>query len=334
MGELIEHSENDDGNIDVIRVGEAGVGVPLKVYQDIYHQITGRTEQIKKRYSDNLLVEFSEIEQLNFKIQQLCDVHKIVACNEVISVFHEKERKEQFTSFGKFFNYNANAASPTVSMVLKYNFSIIPAELDVPQEYAVSIRLTSRVAMLKQIEKDAPAFVGSRFFGIVALNTAEVTIDYADYVIARGFLEAFDEWIGGCKKTPPISWLNALRKWSEYIPSAVKLLVGLLITWFAYQSIPTYFNPSTTQPDTWARFFVVYTGGALIFVPLIGAIGTLIEEAIDSYPVLSYLKLNRGDDNLIAEFGTRKRAVLLKLIFSSLFTILLGVLSTKLEKLL
>jgi hypothetical protein len=251
MGDLIEHSDNGDGNIEVIRVGDAGSPVSLKLYQDVYHQVTGRTEQIRKRYSDHLLVEFSEIEQLHIKIQQLCDVHKIVACNEVISAFHEKERKEQFTSFARFRAYNANAASPTVNLVLKYNFSIVPAGLDRPQEYAVSIRLTSRVAMLQQIEDEAPPFVRGRLAGFVALNTAEVTIDYADYVIARGFLEAFDEWIRGCKKTPPIPWLNPLRKWSEYIPGSAKLIVGALITWFAFQSIPTYFGPST-QPDIWA----------------------------------------------------------------------------------
>lgn len=110
MGDLIEHSDNGNGNIEVIGVGESSSHVSLKVYQDIYHQVTGRTEQIRKRYSDNLLVEFPEIEQLHFKVHQLCDVHKIIACNEVISVFHEKERKEQFTSFERFRAYNTNAA--------------------------------------------------------------------------------------------------------------------------------------------------------------------------------------------------------------------------------
>ena len=93
MGELVEHPNSGDGNVEVIRVGDTGTSVSLKVYQDIYHQVTGRTEQIRKRYSDNLLVEFPEVEQLHIKVKQLCDVHKIVACNEVISVFHEKERK-------------------------------------------------------------------------------------------------------------------------------------------------------------------------------------------------------------------------------------------------
>lgn len=333
MGNLIEHSDNGDENVEVVRVGESGSRVSLKVYQDIYHQVTGRTEQIRERYSDNLLVEFAEIEQLHFKIKQLCDVHNIVACNEVISVFHEKERKEQFTSFERFRAYNANAASPTVSLVLKYNFSIIPAGLERPQEYAVSIRLTSRVAMLQQIEDEAPPFVRGHLAAFVALNTAEVTIDYADYVIARGFLEAFDEWMRGCKKTPPVAWLDPMRRWSEYMPGLAKLAAGALITWFAFQSVPVYFA-AATQPETWARFFVVYAGGALILVPLMGAIGSLIEEAIDSYPVLAYLRLNKGDTNLIDQFSARKRTVAFKLALSSISTVVLGIVSAKLEKLM
>lgn len=333
MGDLIEHSENGDGNIEVVRVGDGGSRVSLKVYQDIYHQVTGRTEQIRKRYSDNLLVEFPEIEQLHFKVQQLCDVHKVVACNEVISVFHDKERKEQFTSFERFRAYNANAASPTVSLVLKYNFSIVPAGLERPQEYVVSIRLTSRIAMLQQIEDEAPPFVRGHLAGFVALNTAEVTVDYADYVIARGFLEAFEEWIRGCKKEAPVAWLNPLRRWSHLAPGLAKLAVGLIISWFALQSVPAFFS-STTSPETWARFFVVYAGGALILVPLMGAIGSLFEEVIDGYPVLSYLKLNKGDANLIDEFASRKRFVMLKLFGSSAFSVLLGIASSKLEKLI
>lgn len=65
-----------------------------------------------------------------------------------------------------------------------------------------------------------------------------------------------------------------------------------------------------------------------------GAIGGLIEEAIDSYPILSYLKLNKGDRNLIDEFGGQRRSVIVKLAISSISTIALGIVSAKLEKLL
>lgn len=332
MGAVVEHPDNGDAQIQVIRVGDSESPVSLKVYQDIYHQITGRTEQVRKRYSDNLLVEFPELEQLHFKIKQLCDVHTVIACNEIVSVFHEKERKEQFTSFERFRAYNANAASPTVSVLLKYNFSLIPGGLKGPQEYILSIRLTSRVALLRQIEQEAPPMLRGHLAGLVATNTAEVSIDYADYVIARGFLEAFDEWIGGCKKNPPIAWLDTLRAWSHFVPSAARLVAGGLITWFAFQSIPTFFSAATT-PEVWARFFVVFGGGAFLLLTLFGAMGSLVEQAIDGYPILSYLKLNKGDSNLIDDFGHRKKAVFYKFALSSVFTILLGIIAAKLEKL-
>lgn len=188
-----------------IRLGDSDPTYSLKMYREIYHQVTGRTEQVRKRYSDNLLIEFNDIEQLHFKVQQLCDVHNIVASNEVIAVLHAKDRKEQFTSFDLFRGYNANASSPTSNLVLRYNFSIVPAGRQKPAEYVLAIRLISRVAMIHQIEKEAPPFMSGQLVGLVALHTAEVTIDYADYVIARGFLEAFDEWIAGCKKTPRLA---------------------------------------------------------------------------------------------------------------------------------
>ena len=286
MSELIEHS--DVGNERVVHIGQAHQPVSLKVYQDIYHQVTGRTEEIRKRYTDNILVDFSELEQLHIKITQLCDVHNIVASNETISVFHTKERKEQFTSFERFRAYNANATSPSVNVVLKYNFSVIPSGLERPQEYVVTIRLTSRVAAMKQMEDEAPEFMRGRFFGFMAGNIAEVTIQYADYVVARGFLEAFDEWIGGCKATPKSRTIQFLRRYSHRIPEVAQLTVAGVIVGFALQAIPGIFGPSAA-PAVAARFTVIFVGGSYILLTLARRMGKLVEESIDCFPELSYL---------------------------------------------
>ena len=107
MADIIEHEDNSPMEGDVVRVGEGDRPVSIKVYQDIYHQVTGRTEQIRERQFDNLLLEYTDLEQLHHKMMQLCDVHRVVARNETISVFHGRERKEQFTSFERFKAYNA-----------------------------------------------------------------------------------------------------------------------------------------------------------------------------------------------------------------------------------
>jgi len=331
VGEIIEHGDN--GNPPSVRVGESSSLVSVKVYQDVYHQVTGRTEQIRKRYSQNLLIELSEIEQLHHKIMQLCDVHKIVARNEIVSVFHEKERKEQFTSFERFRAYNSNAPSPTVNVVLKYNFSIIPAGLDKPQEYVVTIRLTSRVAMLQQIESEAPPFVRGRVFGFMAGNTAEVTVDYADYIVARGFLEAFDEWVRGCKSEPDVSWITLLQHWSHQIPKAAKLIAATATMVFALQASPAFIT-SATDPQIWARFLILFGGGFYLITSLAGTAGSMIEDAIDSFTVISYLNLNKGDRKLIDGFSKRKARVRLKFILGCVLTLVLGFASSQIAEII
>lgn len=332
LSEVIEHIDSGDGEKPVL-VGDASQTDFIKLYQDVYRQITGRSEQIRKRYSNNLLIEFSELEQLNYKILQLCDVHNVVAKNEVISIFHDKERKEQFTSFEKFRTYNSNAASPSVSVVLKYNFSIIPSRTARPEEYVVTIRLMSRVAVLQEMEEDAPAFIRGRVVRYLDSNTAEATIDYADYVVARGFLEAFDEWIKGCKTEPNKAWLDTLRRWSHLIPHFMRISALLLLTYLVLQSIPVFFSKPMDLAKS-ARFLVIYSSGIYIILSLVHAAGEAIEFVIDSYPILSYLKLNRGDSKLIDEFQGKRTKLITKFILASAWAVVLGVIATKLEKLI
>ena len=44
MSEIIEHDDSGNGEDRVVEVGQSNVPVPFKLYQDVYHQITGRTE--------------------------------------------------------------------------------------------------------------------------------------------------------------------------------------------------------------------------------------------------------------------------------------------------
>jgi hypothetical protein len=60
----------------------------------------------------------------------------------------------------------------------------------------------------------------------------------------------------------------------------------------------------------------------------------MIEEVIDTYPTLSYMNLNQGDQKLIDDFQSRRTRATLKFLGSTAFTIVVAILSSKLEKLL
>lgn len=101
-----------------------GLERPLSIldYQNIYHQITGRMEEIEKTYSDNTVIDFSDIQQIHLRICQVLDIHNVIGRTEVISIFHIKDRKEEFTSFERFTLYNANSVNPTIAVIMRYNF--------------------------------------------------------------------------------------------------------------------------------------------------------------------------------------------------------------------
>lgn len=327
MSELIEHSGSDSHK--VLSIGSEQSPVSIKIYQDIYHQITGRTEQISQKYTENVLLDFSEIEQLHYKIMQLCDVHTVIASNEVVTVFHEKERKEQFTSFERFKAYNSNATKPTVSVVLRYNFSILLSDRKQPQEYIVTIRLASRVAILNAMEGEVPPFMRGRFLGLSRLHTAEISVEYVDYVVARSFLEAFDEWIQGCSSEPKSKYIDFFQSVSHYVPQILQLIMPLIVMYFCLQAAPSFL--ANTAPLDWGRFFIIFSSAFYIVFIISGILGRFIEYAVDSIQQVSYLKLNKGDEKLIRNFSKRNRRTFIRFFAGCILTVLLGVASSLLS---
>tara|TARA_R110000823_G_C15950318_1_gene501621 strand:- start:6811 stop:7452 length:642 start_codon:yes stop_codon:yes gene_type:complete len=210
---------------------------------------------------------------------QLCDIHTVIASNEVISVFHEKERKEQFTSFERFKAYNYSAIKPTVNIVLRYNLSILLSDRKQPQEYIITLWLTSRVAMLHSMEEDILPFMRGRIVALSTMHTAEVSVEYADYVVARSFLEAFDEWIDGCNSKPKSKLLDFAQEYSYLLPKLLQFIMAGVLIYFCLKAYPDFV--SVALPEDRGRFFIVF-GAAFYFVTSISiSAGRLVEKSLD-----------------------------------------------------
>ncbi|WP_404473497.1 hypothetical protein LG301_03530 [Vreelandella venusta] len=332
MSEIIQHTDDNSSTVQV-GDGQGSSVIPMKVYQDIYHKITGRTEQIKKTYDEDILIGIEEIEQLHYKITQLCDVHNVIARNETISVFHEQDRKEQFTSFERFLSYNSSSSNPTVNVVVKYNFSIIVAGLKNPQEYIVTVRLASRVALIKKLKEDAPPFIPAHVLAAMAGDVAEIKVDYADYVIARGFVEAFDEWIRGCETNSEPKAITFLKKYSFLFPRLFGPLVAVSTLFFTMEYIDGV-EASVMDVAYVLKMFSLFLAGLYILITFAGIAGKLIENSIDRYMPASYIQLNRGDMKLISNFNANKKGRMFEFFSGALLTVILGIASSKLASLI
>lgn len=174
-------------------VAVAGTSITMQQLQQIYSELTGKSESISKYYDDPIHLSFDDIDQLNHSIVQTWEQYQVVSSSLSLTVYYTRNTKEQFNSFERFRLQISGGAEPVESVLLKYDFLVILPNVSKPQTYTISVRVVSRLALERRMRE---GYVGSlpRFIRIMAQNTASVEITYVDYSVARAFLTAIDEW--------------------------------------------------------------------------------------------------------------------------------------------
>ncbi|MCW0319933.1 hypothetical protein [Pantoea dispersa] len=331
---VIIDNQNDGQNLRGAVPINRDIDKSLKVYQEIYQHITGRTEKITQKCSDNLIIDLSEVKLTHSKINQLCNVHNIVVRNESVTVFHTKERKEQFTEFRQFELYSSATTSPTINVILKYNFAILPVGGQIPNQYVVTVKLTSKLAMQQQMEEEAPPFIRGRFISFMISDAAEISIEYADYIVARSFIDAFNEWANGCKRSVTGSELpQRFQLISHFIPTVMRYSFAFLILTLGYLYIGSYLKDAASFEDK-AHFFMLFFAAFFMIPEVARMIGSNIERAIDNYVPPSYLLLNKGDERLLDDYKRRNKKNVRNAILNAIIAIILGIASSRIDKLL
>lgn len=295
----------------------------IDLFFKMHQKVNAKSEEISKSYSNNILVSFSDIKELHLKtIQSINSLRPVKSnINIRIAVSHNEGESEKFNSFEDFEKHNVTSPNPTSDISLVYTFSLYDQEMDNFENYKVVNQIRSRVAELKQIEKEVPPFISPALVSSMVTTTARVTIQYNDYVKARHFTAMFDEWIRGCDESKNISFVNNLKKVSHLITRFGKLFIYGLLAVFTISAI----NSNSISSDLTLIFLVAY---ASVFVTVGGVAETFLrklELSIDSYLALSYLNINKGDEKLIKEFSGRNTSSLIWSGFSIIGTVLVGI---------
>lgn len=310
-----------DRNTNLVSREDAQIDLFFKIHQ----KVNSKNEETSKSYSNNLLIKFTDIKELHDKtIQSINSLKPIKSnINVRIAASHNEGESDKFNSFQAFEEHNITGPNPTLDVVLIYTFSIYDKDLDAFENYKVLCQVRSRVAELKKIEKEAPAFLSSAIISSMVTTTARISIEYSDYVKARHFIAMFDEWVRGCDESKNIEFINKLKKYSHYIPTLGRLVIFSLLAYFTVSQLKTH----KINNEDFLNFLVVY---ASVFV-IIGGLAEIflkkLELSIDSYLALSYLDLNKGDAKLIKEFTGRNRKSIIFSILSLVGAISVSVLS-------
>jgi len=331
----MEKSEVIDGNINslVPSSGSEETRVSLKDYQDIYNRITGKSEESSKKYNDSILLCKSDIEELHLKIEQIFDVHVIIAKNVLFVINYEKKRKDQFSSFHQFQSFSQQSTESVRAVVINYNFSLRLPGTSRPQEYSVRVRFQSRLAMIKELRKDAPSFLHGPLINMITSETAEIRVEYVDYVVARGFLEVFKEWMNGVEKCNENKLVKRIQVYSHLIPPIGKITMAMLYGYFIYSSIDAVFA-NTVDSANFAHFAKFTSVAGILFylsIILSDVFFKSMENSIDSYSGISWIKLTKGDETLIRSESANKNKDTWMFVFNLFSTLILGILSSQIS---
>ncbi|MDO8937370.1 hypothetical protein Q7G06_16015, partial [Acinetobacter baumannii] len=87
--------------------------ISAEACQDMFQYFTRPKTSLSKDYSDNVKLNFEDIENLNSMIAQTLRGENIVALNASVVVIHKDKSKSIFESFDAFRGYVTGGSSPT-----------------------------------------------------------------------------------------------------------------------------------------------------------------------------------------------------------------------------
>ena len=224
----ITHDQDSEG---VVTIGE-NQKISMKSLQNIYYELTGKTERISKSFRNNICAGLEDLIQLNEKIQQLLEQYNVVANNCAVTVFYVDDTKSQFSSFDRFKVIDTSSMSTVENVKIEYNILILLPSLKKPQSYVIEVNIHSRAALHRRA--DTNFTLPKRIVLSFANNTGFVNVDYVDYTVARSFMIAIDHWYDSLPQTKSIPGLSIIKNNSEHAPFFFKYTVALSFSIYFY----------------------------------------------------------------------------------------------------
>jgi len=308
---VIEPEEQGSGNLAIIGEETSSQSkISLQVLQNIYHEITGKSEDVSKSYEDPFQISQEDLIQLNHRIMQSCEQYNIKAANCSVKIYYLNDTTETFSSFERFQAFNAGNSSAIESILLTYNFMILLPKIDKPQCYSLSVRIASPIAVESQFHSAMP-FNLPKVLKIMGKRTAVVNVKYIDYAVARNLITTIDHWFQSVPKAEISKPWAFITRRSHFLPPVARYIVGIAVATLIFLSIENFINESATLTQ-YAKFSLCSLVGLFAAYRLAHHLGSSAEDSLDKWSPLAYLSLTAGDKKLIAQAERNNKGSIFK----------------------
>jgi len=290
-----------------------GAQITLQQLQQIYTELTGKSESISKYYDEPVRLTLDDIEQLHHRLLQTWEQYQIVSSSHSFTVYYMRNTKDQFNTFERLKFQIASGSEPVESVFLRYEFLVLLPNLTKPQTYSISLRVVSRLALEKRMREGMSSpFCLPRFIRLMGRNTGSVEIAYADYSVARNFLSVIDDWFKTIPHSAENKFMKFLQTYSYWIPRVGRFATVIAVTLIIMGISPRFIGAGESNLLMFGQFFLWSALGIFVAYTFAGWSTFYAEMAIDSWSEVSYIKLNRGDELEISKSQRDNRFHLVK----------------------
>lgn len=282
-----------------VAVGRDGKA-SIQVVQELYHSITGKTENLSRFFFEKHCVTLANIQALHNQLQRTIEQYDQIGSSFQITVAFVGQRVERFSEFSRFIFEVESFSEPVEEVTLQYDLLICLPQTKEPKPYSITIGLRSMAGVIEDLDRRGVEEVERFLLRGIASANGRLSIDYVDYAVAQSIDATVSRWHGALHCLDDPLWAKTLRAAADPLPMLAACTSLLLAAVYS----TAYFLP---QVNDFASLFQYGIYAAVLF--LVGPRITQwlirrITRFLEGFHPEGYIKLSDADDNLIV---SRKR---------------------------
>ncbi|WP_171229097.1 hypothetical protein [Ruegeria sp. HKCCA4008] len=308
--------------LDKVKISTGGE-VSLQVVQDVYNDITGRTERLSRYFFDAHQIEFSDIENLHRSIQALMEQYHCVGSNCSITIRYIDEKTERVSSFQKFAAQGATRNECIEQIEIEYNFLILLPKTSEAKPYSLEIGLRNTMALPKKMEDLQASDIQRRLSFDSMRLTGRMAIEYVDLAVARSIEAQVEDWYSGLRKQCAGRVHSVIKKAEK----ATSIVIQGLGAFAVCSVLLMHFNDYPFDLQSLFRAGVVSLFCVILTIAVSRRIGFYAENQIARLMPLSLIQLTQADAELVAKNAHTTGKTIGRVGLSTLSTVMIGLIT-------
>ena len=280
--------------------------------QEIFHSITGKKDNLEKRFEQKIQCSFNDIEQLHYQLEQAAATHHLLMQSYNIKLTYTDNSAHTFPTFESF-SKKASSSSRATKMVTL--------------EYRIVLDVVSAASIYKEFLDDMKNRIRPPVQ--ISIFTGRLEIYFVDYVIGQHFQTVVSNWFESLKIYSQPRLTLMLHSISKHADTIFRTLLTVLVCYILTKNSDNLGKLLTTFP-----LFIIGTASLLIIRDFSNDINRFFCISVWRLWPISYIDLNTADKKLIKEIEDSNKRNWINIFANFLGLLALAVLANYISKII